>query len=83
MFDHTFIAAQDDPCLAQFKAMDTQGLIQLRVVEAVGAERFAQLVYEKMNAFIVAETNGRVRVVQVEFSENQRNSAIYTEQINH
>ena len=78
MFDHTFIAAEDDPCLEQFKAMDTQGLIQLRVVEAVGAERFAQLVYEKMNTFITAETDGRVRVVQVEFSENQRNSAIYT-----
>jgi 6-pyruvoyltetrahydropterin/6-carboxytetrahydropterin synthase len=78
MFDHTFIAAEDDPCLAQFQAMDTQGLIQLRIVEAVGAERFAQLVYEKMNAFIMQETDGRVRVVQVEFSENQRNSAIYT-----
>ena len=78
MFDHTFIAAEDDPCLSQFQAMEKQGLIQLRIVPAVGAERFAQLIYDKMNTFMIEETKGRVRVTQVEFSENGRNSAIYT-----
>ncbi|MEL6722301.1 MAG: 6-carboxytetrahydropterin synthase [Pseudomonadota bacterium] len=77
MFDHTFIAAEDDPHLPLFQDMAAKDLIQLRIVKAVGAERFAQLIYDKFNAFILRETNGRVRVSKVEFSENRRNSAIY------
>ena len=77
MFDHTFIVAEDDPYLALFKNLHEQGLVQLRIIKAVGAERFAQYIYEKVNPFILEETQGRVRVVRVEFSEHQRNTAIY------
>jgi 6-pyruvoyltetrahydropterin/6-carboxytetrahydropterin synthase len=77
MFDHTFIAAEDDPHIALFRDMAEQELIQLRIVQAVSAERFAQLIYEKFNTFIQQETHSRVCVTKVEFSENRHNSAIY------
>jgi 6-pyruvoyltetrahydropterin/6-carboxytetrahydropterin synthase len=77
MFDHTFVVAEDDPFKESFLKMDEAGVAQVRVIPAVGAERFAQYVYEKVNEFVQAETEGRVRVVSVEFMENHKNSAIY------
>ena len=77
MFDHTFVVAEDDPFLESFKKMDEAGVAQVRVVPATGAERFAQFIYDKLNPFIEEETNGRVRVVKVEFREHSKNSAIY------
>lgn len=77
MFDHTFIVAEDDPHLSLFENMHEQGLVQLRVMKDIGAERFAQFIYEKINPFIMQETNGRVKVVKVEFREHQRNAAIF------
>jgi len=78
MFDHTLVVAEDDPYLEGFKAMDVHGLTQTRVVPATGAEQFAKFIYDKLNPFIQEETNGRVKVVKVEFREHNRNSAIYT-----
>lgn len=77
MFDHTVIIAKDDPYLSQFLKMDEQGLIQIRVVCATSAERFAQLLYDKINPFVLKESAGRVKVVKVEFREHSKNSAIY------
>ena len=77
MFDHTTVVAEDDPGLGGFKTMDQLGIIQLRIVPAVGAEQFAKFVFEKLNVFVQEETSGRVKVVKVEFMENYKNSAIY------
>jgi 6-pyruvoyltetrahydropterin/6-carboxytetrahydropterin synthase len=77
MFDHTFLVAEDDPQLPTFVEMEKQGLVQLRIVPATGAEKFAELIYHKINPLILAETNGRVKVVKVEFREHELNSAIY------
>jgi 6-pyruvoyltetrahydropterin/6-carboxytetrahydropterin synthase len=77
MFDHTTIIAEDDPQLGWFQDMNDDGLIQLRVIPATGAERFAEYIYDKLNNFIVKETNGRVKVVQVEFREHEKNTAFY------
>ena len=79
MFDHTLIAANDDPELDSFRMMDAHGLIQLRIIDATGAEKFAEYLYHKLNAFVQEETNGRVQVVQVEFMEHNKNTAIYGE----
>ena len=79
MFDHTTIVAEDDPYLENFKEMHSKGLIQLRVIEATGAEQFAKYIYEKLNTFIQKETDGRVKVTQVEFMEHNKNTAIYKE----
>ena len=77
MFDHTVIVAKDDPKLETFQAMEVMGLIQLRTVEATGAEKFAEFIYNKLNEFVNIETQGRVRVAQVEFMEHGKNTAIY------
>ena len=57
MFDHTMIAAEDDPYLELFEDMDKNGLIQLRVIPATGAEQFAKYIYDKVNEFVLKETN--------------------------
>ena len=77
MFDHTVIVAKDDPKLETFQAMEVMGIIQLRVVEATGAEKFAEFIYNKLNEFVHKETQGRVRIAQVEFMEHSKNTAIY------
>lgn len=77
LLDHTVIIAQDDPHLQGFVAMETAQIIQLRVVPAVGAERFAEYIYNKINNFVIKETKGRVKVAQVEFREHEKNTAFY------
>ena len=77
MFDHTIIVATDDPGIGGFRTMNELGIIQLREIEAVGAEQFAKYIYEKLNKFVQEETNGRVSVVRVEFMEHNKNTAIY------
>ena len=79
MFDHTMIIAEDDPWLDAFKQMETAEVAQVRVIPATGAEKFAEYIYNKLNPFIQEETDGRVRVTQVEFREHGKNSAIYGE----
>jgi 6-pyruvoyltetrahydropterin/6-carboxytetrahydropterin synthase len=79
MFDHTVIASIDDPYLLTFKQMEVDGIIQLRVIPATGAEQFAKYIYKKLNTFIQEETKGRVKITKVEFMEHSKNTAIYTE----
>ena len=76
-FDHTLLVAEDDPGINGFRTMDGLGVIQLRLLPAVGAEKFAEYIFNKVNPFVVEETGGRVKVTKVEFFENDRNSAIY------
>jgi 6-pyruvoyltetrahydropterin/6-carboxytetrahydropterin synthase len=77
MFDHTMIVAEDDPFLESFKLMDRAGAAQVRILPAVGAEKFAEYIFNKLQEFIHTETEGRVRIHRVEFLEHGRNTAIY------
>ena len=79
LLDHTTIVAQDDPYLSLFEQMNKDGIIQLRVIPAVGCERFAEYLYGKINTFLSQETDGRVRATKVEVYEHERNSASYGE----
>ncbi len=91
MFDHTMLIAEDDPHLEVFKKMGeindgykNLGVADLRIVPAVGCEKFAEMAYNKM-ADIIEEMkadknvviNGSVRVKSVEVFEHESNSAIY------
>jgi len=86
MFDHTVLVAEDDPFLPDLeklyhrpeKGLQYHGILQLRVVPATGAEKFAEFIFKKLNNFVKEETNNRVRVKQVEFREHNKNSAIYS-----
>ena len=87
MFDHTVLVAEDDPMLMKLKMLNSvqdrgkqyEGCLQLRIVPATGAEKFAELIYHKLNNFVKDETNERVQVRSVEFMEHGKNTAIYTE----
>ena len=87
MFDHTVLVAEDDPMRMKFEMLNNvqergkqyEGPFQVRIVPATGAEKFAEFIYHKLNPFVQEETNGRVKVKQVEFREHGKNSAIYSE----
>mgnify|MGYP003344526864 FL=1 len=82
LLDHTVIVAEDDPFLEDFLKMDKDGIAQVRIVPATGAERFAEFLYNKIQSFIDEETEGRVRIAKLEFYEHGKNSAIYMPDIN-
>ena len=77
LLDHTTVVAEDDPYLPLFKQMDTEGIIQLRVIPETGCERFAEYLFNKINNFLEEETEGRVSAVKVEVYEHERNAASY------
>ena len=79
LLDHTTIIAQDDPYLPQFKQMDADGIIQLRIMDSVGCERFAEYLYTTINDFLLEETNSRVKAIKVEVYEHEKNNASYGE----
>ena len=79
LLDHTTIVASDDPHLDKFKELESLGIIQLRILDSVGCERFAEYLYNKINDFVKFETDNRVRVTKVEVYEHAKNSASYSE----
>ena len=64
-FDHTMVVALDDPHLDRFRELaklgrqDQGGVCDLRIVEAVGCEKFAELAYRTMNEILEAYQQGR------------------------
>ena len=79
MFDHTLLIEKDDPYLEVFEAMGPMKLAKVHVMEKMGAENLAKLVFEKFNDTFSKTEGGRVKVVKVECFENKKNSAIYSE----
>jgi 6-pyruvoyltetrahydropterin/6-carboxytetrahydropterin synthase len=77
MFDHTTIIAEDDPGIGGFKTMDQLGIIQLRIIPDVGCEKFAEYIYNKLNPWVISDSNGRVKITQVEVREHEKNTALY------
>ena len=77
MFDHTLLIEKDDPQLETFKYMEELGICHLRVMDKMGAESCAKLVYDKFNERMALTGGGRVKVVKVECWEADRNSSIY------
>ena len=79
MFDHTMIIAEDDPFKNAFIEMGEAGAAQVRIIPATGAEKFAEYIFNKINPFVLEETNSRVRVTKVKFMEHGKNAAYYVE----
>ena len=83
MFDHTTIVAKDDPEIESFKMLKKRKLIQLRILDHVGCEKFAEYVFKYLNEKIISTTKNRVSVLQVEcFEGDSNNSSLYKEEIN-
>jgi 6-pyruvoyltetrahydropterin/6-carboxytetrahydropterin synthase len=76
-FDHTFLVAQDDPQIEAFKKLDSEGVIQLRVLPNPGMEGTAQYVYNEASKILKKLCGDRAWITLVQVSENEKNSAIY------
>jgi 6-pyruvoyltetrahydropterin/6-carboxytetrahydropterin synthase len=77
VFDHTFLAAQDDPFLEEWKRLDREGAIQLRVLPNPGMEGTALYVYEEASKILKKLCGDRAWITLVEVRENEKNSGIY------
>jgi len=77
MWDHTLLIEKDDPQLETFQYMQELGLCHLRVMDRIGAESAAKMVYDKFNDVMSKTGGGRVKVVKVECWEAPKNSSIY------
>ena len=81
-FDHTTVIAEDDPERTLLENLPKH-VADVRLVPAVGAERFAEMAYYKMEEIIKKQKeegtalNTTVRVKSVECYEHGANSAIY------
>lgn len=76
-FDHKTLVAEDDPHADWFKSADARGICDVIFVPATGCERFAEMVFEVAETWLV--DNGyapRVRIAKVEVREHAGNSAI-------
>jgi 6-pyruvoyltetrahydropterin/6-carboxytetrahydropterin synthase len=78
LFDHTMLVAEDDPELPRFELLHRDGLINLRVIPAVGCEATAKHVFGYVSNFVHEQTEGRVWLESVEVKEHGGNSAIYS-----
>ena len=81
-FDHTLLIARDDPEYELFKSLPHH-VADIRIVDGVGCERFAEMAFNKMKEILEDDiTEGRalnptVRVKSMEVFEHEGNSAIY------
>ncbi|MCT0210252.1 MAG: 6-pyruvoyl tetrahydropterin synthase [Cyanobium sp.] len=76
-FDHTFLVNADDPLLPQWQALHSQGALDLRVMDNVGMESSAALVWGWANELLLARDGGRACCWKVEARENEKNAACY------
>ena len=77
-FDHTFLVNADDPLLPQWRTLHEQGALDLRVMDNVGMEASAELIWDWANMLLHARDGGRSCCWRAEARENERNAACYT-----
>ena len=76
-FDHTFLANADDPLLDTWRQLHDQGALDLRVMDNVGMEATAALVWTWANELLLERDQGRSCCWKVEARENDANAAQY------
>ena len=76
-FDHTFLVNADDPLLSTWQDLHEQGALDLRVMENVGMEASARLVWEWANALLRPREGARSCCFRVEARENEANAACF------
>ena len=77
-FDHKLVEARDDPILEdEFLYTALSNIADIRYMDDVGCEKFAEMVYNSVAPKIQEETKGRVSLFSVECFEHGANSAIY------
>ena len=76
-FDHTFLVNADDPLLPTWQELHERGALDLRVMENVGMEASARLVWDWANGLLRQREGGRSCCFRVEARENESNAACF------
>ena len=77
-FDHKLVVARDDPILEdEFLYTALSNIADIRYMDNVGSEKFAESVYNHVGPKIKERTKGRVSLFRVECFEHGANSASY------
>lgn len=79
-FDHKTLVAEDDPAMVMFRRMELEGLIQLRVLPAVGCEAMSYAIYQYLDMWLDSNGYSKMGVVaqRVKVSEHESNWAAYS-----
>lgn len=80
LFDHKLLVAADDPALEAIRELGRIGLAQVREVERVGCEAFAELIFVKVADWLVRRNEVRgqsVLLQKVMVAEHGANSVTY------
>lgn len=77
MFDHKTLVAADDPCLDWYLEGQRLGTMNLRIVPATGMEFTSRMIYEYFEQWLKDNGFNHVKLVKVEVSERDANSASY------
>ena len=76
-FDHTFLVNADDPLLVEWQRLHDQGALDLRVMDNVGMEATARLVWTWANTLLKQRDGGRSCCWKVEARENRANAGCF------
>ena len=79
MWDHTLLIQKDDPYADVFEQLGQMGLAKVHLLDKMGAESNAKLVFDHFNKVLSKTDAGRCKVIKVECFENENNSSIYEE----
>jgi len=76
-FDHKHAVAKDDKSLPYFLEIEQKGLSEVRVMNGVGCEKFAEQAFHFADNLVREQSNDRCFAVSCEVREHGANSAIY------
>lgn len=79
-FDHTLLVAHDDPEMELYKKLEEKGLAKLTILNKLGCEGLADILYKYVNGIFIPEKWGpgeaeRLWCYRVEVRETQANMA--------
>ena len=79
-FDHKLALDKNDPHIEKFRELEKLDLVDIKIFDGVGAEKFAEHAFNFADKLVREQTNNRCYVVEVECAEHGANSAIYKKQ---
>ena len=76
-FDHTTCISKADPKIMLFEQMKEHELCDLRIMDGVGIEKFAEWCHGVADEHVQRLTGKRCKCIKVEVFEHENNSAIF------
>tara|TARA_Y100001973_G_C5209214_1_gene344228 strand:- start:15275 stop:15706 length:432 start_codon:yes stop_codon:yes gene_type:complete len=73
-FDHKLVLSKSDPFLEDFKELHKKGVVDLRILDEISIEMFAEYCCNMANKML---GKSKAKCVMVEVFEHEKNSGIY------